>query len=86
LYAIILLDFCGAEEENGGRGTDSLGERHLNQTNGNPTPTTSPSFYRPGALPAAQRNMEAHFELWVWQSGWSCDHIKIYHTKPKTKK
>ena len=41
------------------------------------TPTeltaTSPSFYRPDALPAAQPNMEAHFELWVWQSGRSCD-------------
>jgi len=73
LYAIILLDFCGAEEENGGRGTDSPGGRHPNQTNGNPTPTTSSSFYRPDALPAAQPDMEAHFELWVWQSGWNCD-------------
>jgi len=45
----------------------------LGWTNGNPTPTTSPSFYRPDALPAAQPNMEAQFELWVWQSGRSCD-------------
>jgi len=27
--------FCGAEEENGGRGTDSPGGRHPNRTNGN---------------------------------------------------
>ena len=50
----IRMDFCGAEEENGGRGTDSPGGRHPNQTNGNPTTTTSSSFYRPDALPAAQ--------------------------------
>jgi len=49
--------FCGIEEENGGRGTDSPGGRHHNQTNGNPTPITSPSFYRPDALPAAQLHM-----------------------------
>jgi len=46
--------FCGAEEENGGRGTDSPGGRHPNRTNGNPTPIIAPSFYRPDALPAAQ--------------------------------
>jgi len=69
----IRMDFCGAEEKNGGRGTDSPGGRHPNRTNGNPTPTTSASFYRPDALPAAQPNMEAHFELWVWQSGRRCD-------------
>ena len=46
--------FCGAEEENGGRGTDSPSGRHPKRTNGNPTPLTSPSFYRPDALPVAQ--------------------------------
>ena len=40
--------FCGAEEENGGRGTDSPGGRHPNRTNGNPTPITSPKFLQAG--------------------------------------
>jgi len=31
----IRMDFCGAEEKNGGRGTDSPGGRHPNRTNGN---------------------------------------------------
>jgi len=47
-----LLGFV--EQRNGGRGTDSPGGRHPNRTNGNPTPITSPSFYRRDALPAAQ--------------------------------
>jgi len=47
------LDFYGAGEDNGGRGTDSTGGRHPNRTNG--APTTPPNvFYRPDALPAAQ--------------------------------
>jgi len=36
-----LLDFFGAEEDNGGRGTDSPGGRHPKRTNGAPTPTVS---------------------------------------------
>jgi len=34
--------FCGAGEDNGGRGTDSPGGRHPTQTNGAPTPIISP--------------------------------------------
>jgi len=49
-----LLDFHGVGKDNGGRGTNSLGGRHPNQTNGAPTPTTPKVFYRPDALPAAQ--------------------------------
>ena len=37
-----LLDFCGAGEDNGGRGTDSPDGRHPIRTNGAPTPTTPP--------------------------------------------
>jgi len=39
-----LLDFYGAGEDNGGRGTDSLGGRHPNQTNGAHTRTTPQGF------------------------------------------
>jgi len=39
-----LLDFYGAGENNGGRGTDSRGGRHPNWTNGTPTPTTRQGF------------------------------------------
>jgi len=39
------LDFYGAEENNGGRGTDNPGGRHPNWTNGAPTPTTPPRFF-----------------------------------------
>jgi len=49
-----LLDFYGAGEDNGGRGTDNPGGCHPNRTNGTPTPTTPKVFYRPDALPAAQ--------------------------------
>jgi len=38
----------GAGEDNGGRGTDSLGGRHPKRTNGAPTPTTSPRFFQAG--------------------------------------
>jgi len=40
----LLWIFYGAGKDNGGRGTDSPGGRHPNQTNGAPTPTTSPRF------------------------------------------
>jgi len=35
-----LLDFCGAGEDNGGRGIDSPGGRHPIRTNSAPTPIT----------------------------------------------
>jgi len=43
----VLLDFYGAGADNGGRGTDSLGGRHPNRTNGTPTPTAQ-SFLQAG--------------------------------------
>jgi len=43
-----------------GRGTDSPGGCHPNQTNGIPTPTTPKLFYRPDALPAAQPTASKH--------------------------
>jgi len=55
-----LLDFYGAGEDNGGRGTDSLGGCHPNRTNGALTPTTPKVFYRPDALPAAQPTASKH--------------------------
>jgi len=55
------LDFYGAAEDNGGRGTDSPGGCHPNRTNGTPTHTTPPRFfYRPDALPAAQPTASKH--------------------------
>jgi len=47
-----LLDFYGEGEDNGGRGTDSLGGRHPNRTNSASTPTTPKVFYKPDALAA----------------------------------
>jgi len=43
-----LLDFYGAGEDNGGRGTDSPGGRHLNWTNGALTSTTPQGFLQAG--------------------------------------
>jgi len=78
---------------NGGRGTDSPGRRHPNRTNGNPTPITSPSFYRPDALPAAQlhgsRLLIYIYRSWppylavvplstTWGRGWYCNHVIDY--------
>jgi len=54
-----LLDFYGAGEDNGGRGTDSPGRRHPNQTNG-AHPQPPKVFYRPDALPAAQPTASKH--------------------------
>jgi len=34
------MDFYGAGDDNGGRGTDSPGGRHPSRTNGATTPTT----------------------------------------------
>jgi len=42
------LDFYGAGEDNGSRGTDSLGGRHSNRTNSAPTPTTPHGFLQAG--------------------------------------
>jgi len=53
-----LLDFYGAGEDNGGRGTDSPGGRHPNRFNS--APTTPKVFYRPDALPAAQPTASKH--------------------------
>jgi len=52
-----LLDFYGAGEDNGGRGTDSPGWHHPNQTNGTPTPTTPKVFtgWMPFLPPNQQR-------------------------------
>jgi len=52
-----LLDFYGAGEDNGGRGTDSLGGRHPNRTNGAPTPTTPLRFFT-GRMPFLQPNQQ----------------------------
>jgi len=41
-----LLNFYGAGQDNGGRGTDSPGGRHPNRTNG--APTTPPRFLQAG--------------------------------------
>jgi len=60
-----LLDFYGAGEDNGGRGTDSPGGRHPNRTNCAPTPTTPKVSYRPDALPAAQPTASKHLRLEV---------------------
>jgi len=54
-----LLDFYGAGEDNGGRGTDSSGGRHANRTNGAHNPPTF--FYRPDALPAVQPTASKHW-------------------------
>jgi len=55
-----LLDFYGAGEDNGGRGTDSPCGWHPNRTNGAPTPATPKVVYRPDALPAAQPTASKH--------------------------
>jgi len=44
----VLLDFYGAGEDNGGRGTDSPGGCHPNRTNGAPTPTIPQNFLQAG--------------------------------------
>jgi len=51
------MDFYGAGEDNGGRGTDSPGGLHPNRTNGAPHPKV---FYRPDAVPAAQSTASKH--------------------------
>jgi len=45
-----LLDFYGAGEDNGGRGTDRPGGRHPNRIIGASTPTTPPRFFT-GRMP-----------------------------------
>ena len=68
LHAIILLDFCGVGDDNGGRGTDSPGGRHPIRTNGASTATNPPVFYRPDALPTAQPTASKHWkQKTVWQ-------------------
>jgi len=55
------LDFYGAGEDDGGRGTDSPGGCHPNWTNGASTPTTLPKvFYRLDALFATQPTASKH--------------------------
>jgi len=51
------LDFYGAGEDNGGRGTDSPKGRHPNRTNGAPTPTTPPRFFT-GRMPFLPPNQQ----------------------------
>jgi len=73
---IILVDSCGAGEDNGGR----LGGRQPNQTNGPPTPITSPSFLQAGctscrptnSVKALKVNTETHRKeqiFWVFIQG-----------------
>jgi len=52
-----LLDFYGAREDNGGRGTDSPGGCHPNRTNGVPTPTTPQGFFT-GRMPFLPPNQQ----------------------------
>jgi len=51
-FPTCLLDFYGAGEDNGGRGTDSPGGRHPNRTNGALTPTIiiTNEYYYGGAV------------------------------------
>jgi len=51
------LDFYGAGENNGGRGTDSPGGRNPNWTNGTPAPTTPPRFFT-GRMPFLMLNQQ----------------------------
>jgi len=54
----ILLNFCGAGEYNGGRGTDSLGGRHHNRTNGAPLPPQPPKVFFTGQMPFLPPNQQ----------------------------
>jgi len=46
------LNFYGAGEDNGDRGTDIPGGRHPNRANGAPTPTTHPKFFLQARFPS----------------------------------
>jgi len=60
-----VLDFMVQGNINTGRYTDNPAGRHSIRTNQCPPPPSSPLFYRPDTLPAAQPTVSKH----CWFSG-----------------
>jgi len=69
--------FYGAGEDNGGRGTDSPGGHHPNQTNGAHTPTTPQGFLQAGCHSCRPTNSVKALRAYVPHKNWKTGKLLI---------